>query len=73
MTNFWDLPKPVREKIHRMHLVRKAPLKYKAFKAFCGCKDTNDYGQDVGKTMPRLLQVSRKFEKEGMYIQYNIF
>lgn len=70
MANFWDLPKDVRERIYRMHLVSAAPVKYNAFKAFCGCSDTNDFGNQlikVVRTMPRLLQVSEKLENEGKY------
>jgi hypothetical protein len=37
MKGFCDLPKPVREKIYRMHLVQDRPVKFSDFKAICNC------------------------------------
>jgi hypothetical protein len=36
MANFWDLPKPVREQIYRLHLVREDHVDLVDFEAACG-------------------------------------
>jgi hypothetical protein len=68
MKGFYDLPKPVREKLYRMHLVQDGPVRFSEFKAICNCSDDDD-DQPSGKTprmVPSLLQVSRKIEREGI-------
>ena len=68
MANFWDLPKPVREKIYRLHFRFTTPLKYETLKRLSGDerkysaakKDTN-----VERIMPQLLQTSYRLEIEG--------
>lgn len=66
-----DLPKPVREKIYRLHLVaEQQPVNFEAYKEACGYTEgTNDLSGDADKPAkiksPALLQVSRKMEREA--------
>lgn len=65
MTNFWDLPKPVREKIYRLHLRFTTPVKYETFKELSGGTQAAADGTKVQKIMPLLLQVLYRLELEG--------
>jgi hypothetical protein len=68
MKAFGDLPKPVREKIYRMHLVQDDPVKFSEFKAICNCTDEDEQSnKKIPRIMPSLLQVSRRIEREGMF------
>jgi len=68
MKGFYDLPKPVREKIYRMHLVQDDPVKFSEFKAICNCSDENEKSSEKPpRIMPSLFQVSRKVEREGTF------
>lgn len=68
MANFWDLPKPVREKIYRMHLVRDGPIARE--KHLRIVKHTWDRRQYQRHFMPPLLCVSKRFDKEAAAIYY---
>jgi len=78
MPNLWDLPKAVRKKIYRLHLVQDEPITYQEFKAFCGCTERDDRKLAVKrgpkkirteiKLMPRLLEADRKIEREASQI-----
>ena len=65
MANFWDLPKPVREKIYRLHLVREGTTSVADF-------DTDvKYKYDAAsKFVPPICRVSQKAEKEATPIYY---
>lgn len=68
MKGFYDLPKSVREKIYRMHLVQDDPVKFSEFKAICNCTDKDEILTNKRpRIMPSLLQVSRKIEREGTF------
>jgi hypothetical protein len=84
MANFWDLPKPVRKKIYRLHLVQDAPIATQDFEIFCG--RTHDHMRHSAgrnskerrpktKLMPNLLQADRKIEREAspIYFGENVF
>lgn len=66
MANFWDLPRPVREKIYRMHLVRDGPISREEHHQIVK-HDPRTYRRHY---MPPLLCVSKKFEKEAAAIYY---
>ena len=66
MKGFCDLPKPVREKIYRMHLVQDDPVEFPEFKAFCNFSNDDDPPQ----IMPSLFQVSRKIDREGTFVKF---
>lgn len=71
MTNFWNLPKLVREKIYRMHLVRDAPVDYEKFIDLCGVTDADWRFRGMKlqpePMLPRILHVSQEMEEEGKY------
>lgn len=64
MTDFWDLPRSVRERIYRLNLVL-TPLVFDEFMKMCGNKDTFPL-----TTMPCLMQADRKLELEAVDIFY---
>lgn len=76
MPNFMDLPKPVRERIYRLHLVAyKQPVDFEAYKKACGYTEVaNDRNSKVEKPAkikcPSLLQVSRKVQREATPIYF---
>ena len=66
MKGFYDLPKTVREKIYRMHLVQDDAVKFSEFKAICNCSDDDEKSnKKTPRIMPSLLRLSRKIELEG--------
>ena len=78
MTNFWDLPKLVRERIYRLHLVQEDPVDLDRFEAHCGedfppLWSTRNRGSLRG--IPQLLKVCKKTEREaaGIYFSENTF
>jgi hypothetical protein len=74
MANFWDLPKDVRERIYRLHLVQADPIDLDEFQN--SCEDDRTYRYlHRGKRMPRLLHVCKKTEREaaGIYFRENTF
>lgn len=71
MTNFWDLPKAVREKIYRMHLVQDSPVTLNDFKTFCNkCRVSSSE-----RVTPCLLQADLRIEREAarFYFRENEF
>lgn len=71
MANFWDLPKQVREKIYRLHLVQEDPIDRIEFEAHCGggLRSIHSlHGQR--RAMPQLLQLSKKAENEAAPIYF---
>ena len=84
MANFMDLPKPVREKIYRLHLVaEKQPVDFEAYIETCGYTefhdrdDTDDHRllfprlyKGEKRKVPPLLHASRKIEKEASLIYF---
>lgn len=72
MANFMDLPKAVREKIYRLHLLdepQPIPLCY--YKQACGRSAfATAYDKKNPRMMPQLLQVSRKIEREASPIYF---
>jgi len=77
MKTFWDLPKPVRDKIYRLHLVaEEQPVDFAAYKKICGYTESAD-GMERDKKKkpaklkcPDLLRVSRKMEREASPIYF---
>lgn len=62
MANFMDLPKPVREKIYRLHLIAdKQPVTFEAYKQACGSSATiGDYeGMDPRTLRDNGVDISR--------------
>jgi hypothetical protein len=82
MRTFWGLPKAVREKIYRLHLVAdEQPVDFEAYKKNCGytetCKDEvrgyisrYSHPKPAKLKMPQLLQVSRRVEREASHIYF---
>jgi hypothetical protein len=83
MVTFWALPKAVREKIYRLHLVAdEQPVDFEAYKKSCGytenCKDEVIYGyitryshpKPAKLKTPQLLQASRRVEREASHIYF---
>jgi len=71
MANFWDLPKPVREQIYRLHLVQKDPVDLVSFEAACGGKPTPIWGRPGSHSAKLLLfKVCRKTEREAAAIYF---
>jgi hypothetical protein len=76
MANFWDLPKHVRERIYRLHLVKESPIDIEDFMASCE-DDLGPYWNTkrAHRGMPKLLHVSKRTEREaaGIYFRENTF
>ena len=76
MKTFWDLPKPVRERIHRLHLVaEKQPVGFEIHQQYCGYTEIShdlegDTKKPAKRKCPNLLQVSRKIEREASPIYF---
>jgi hypothetical protein len=79
MKTFWDLPKPVREKIYRLDLVAdEQPVDFEAYKRTCGYTEIcGDEYEHIGPEfkpakikLPQLLQVSGKLERESSPIYF---
>jgi hypothetical protein len=83
MRTFWGLPRAVREKIYRLHLVAdEQPVDFEAYKKSCGytetCEDEVIHGhisryshpRPAKLKMPELLQVSRRVEREASPIYF---
>ena len=71
MANFWDLPKPVREQIYRLHLVQEDPVDLVNFEAACGGKLTPIWGDPrTRRANPLLFKVCRKTEREAAAIYF---
>lgn len=70
MPTFWDLPKPVRNKIYRLHLVHHDPLDLDAFKALC-----NTLENGAQRRMPAVFAVCVKIDREASHIFFgeNVF
>jgi hypothetical protein len=76
MANFMDLPKAVREKIYRLHLVAdEQPVDFTTHKVLCGYDgfDNDDHPSTKlyngeSRKMPPLLHVSRQIEREASQI-----
>jgi len=68
MANFWDLPKAVRMKIYRMHLVQDDPITNDNFDKFCGY--AGKARRTRTKIMPRLLQADPKIEREAFRVYF---
>lgn len=65
MTNFWDLPKAVRERIYRLHLVQDLPVGRRDYFTSCNMPRGKH-----SKTMPCLLAASTKIEREAVHIYF---
>jgi hypothetical protein len=72
MKTFWDLPKPVREKIYRLHLVpEEQPVSFEAYKETCGYTESDNKGYKPAKVLcPILLLVNRKMDREASPIYF---
>lgn len=70
MTNFWDLPKPVREKIYRIKLVLNRPITQEKHHKVVNFRYKYDHSAKPKKYMPSLCHVSKKFDKEVAPIYY---
>lgn len=72
MANFMDLPKAVREKIYRLHLVGEGlRVTLRRYKRFCGCDDDRSYRPKGGQRIkPHLFHVSDKIEREASRIYF---
>lgn len=73
MANFWDLPKMVREKIYRLHLILdfkndlySNDISVDIFETHCGLTHT----RRNEKTMPVLLQADSRIEKEAACVYF---
>jgi hypothetical protein len=71
MPNFWSLPKPVREKIYRMHLVHDEPVNLETFQELCAAINDEPGFRCIeqSRMMPCLLSISRDMEREGEHEQ----
>jgi hypothetical protein len=75
MANFWDLPKDVRERIYRLHLVKEKPIDIYEFEASCQSDLAPLWRRGKQHGMPKLLHVCKKTECEaaGIYFRENTF
>lgn len=67
MKDFWDLPKPVREKIFRLYLHHGSPVSYETFKGLSRSTQPATDGTLAQQIMPLLLQASYRLELEGEF------
>lgn len=71
MANFWDLPKPIRERIYRLHLLQDQPVTQGDFLQLCGRRETRcSCSECLVKMMPCLLQADHKIEREAAHIYF---
>ena len=80
MANFMDLPKAVREKIYRLHLIAdEQPITFEAHIKTCGYpgwvlggpwSSSPRLNEQEKRKMPPLLHVNRKIEKEASLIYF---
>lgn len=78
MANFMDLPKAVREKIYRLHLIAdEQPVTFGAYKDICGYKTHGDdrtsytgLPRGEARKIPPLLHASHKIEQEAAPIYF---
>jgi len=71
MANFWDLPKPVRERIYRLHLVQEDPVDLAAFEACCGGGLPPTWSSHESRRGdPQFLKVCKKTEREAASIYF---
>lgn len=80
MANFWGLPKPVREQIYRLHLVREDSVDLSDFETACGGElgpiwDWRSSRRKPRRGKPRLLELCKKTEREtaAIYFGENTF
>jgi len=83
MANFWNLPKTVREKIYRFHLIQNDSITIEDFEKSCGFTQPVDGVRRLTvqpgskrkryetKLMPNLLQADRKIEREASQIYFS--
>lgn len=71
MANFWDLPKPVREQIYRLHLVQEDPVHLREFEASCGGFRSFWGDSRQRRGIPHLLQVCKRTEREAATIYFS--
>lgn len=67
MPDFWDLPRKVRDKIYRMHLVHDEPITQDAHDKMCRDRKALGYRQ---KQMPIIFRVSARADREAAPIYY---
>lgn len=68
MANFWDLPKPVRETIYRLHLVKDEEVDYRTHYEFTR-RGRRARGSGK-KEIPAIFLVSSKVQREAAPIYY---
>lgn len=68
MANFWDLPRPVRDMIYRLHLVEEEPITTEKHRNFA--EDTTEPDMYQVGRRPRICAVSPKAESEAAPIYY---
>ena len=69
MAKFWDLPKPVRERIYRLHLVDHEPITTTKHMSRVGQREI-DWRNPHRNFVPPICSVSLKAEKEAAPIYY---
>ncbi|KAM3416663.1 hypothetical protein BST61_g8254 [Cercospora zeina] len=67
MPDFWDLPRKVRDKIYRMHLVHDGPVTEDAHDKMCRNRKALGYRP---QQMPMILHVSPRADREAAPIYY---
>ena len=71
MANFWDLPKPVRERIYRLHLVQDDPVDLIGFEAACGGRLAQIWDDRKSRRgNPQLFQLCKQTEREAAWIYF---
>jgi hypothetical protein len=73
MKTFWDLPKPVHERIYRLHLVaEEQPVSFEAYRETCGYPESDgcETARPAKLLCPSLLDVYRKMEREASPIYF---
>lgn len=71
MANFWNMPKPLREKIYRLHLVQEHPVTFAHFRDACGgFAEDPPWPRRHTRTMPRLLKLCKRTEREAAPIYF---
>lgn len=76
MVNFWDLPRPVRDKIYRLNLVHEGIVDLDAFKAACGLEEVvHSTHRSTSRGKPYLFHFGTRPEREaaGIFFGENTF
>lgn len=70
MGDFWDLPRPLRERIYRLHLVQDDPIDLTQLQAACGRLVWSFRNGTARRGMPQVMQLAKTVELDTANIYF---